>query len=394
LLQRIKSIAPAAVTVLFAPAAGKAQLGRAYSAGATMCIDDDRGLTAALAKTRGLRARLASYEQTLARFRAFHRSLSRLSFRLPDPPDLLADLLEQVHSVVPYDVAMVVLRRGNGFVVMGSSGLGEFGRQLPEVEFPRTAVPLLTMLIAAGRPRVLAEPLRMFKRSCRSVLLAPMLLPPRIEGALLLLSEKANEYKPEEVEPAALLADRFALALSNMLHYAELSKEARRLASLLETNAELSQAQGIEAMLELAVAEAARLTSSKICTVRLVEGDYLTEGIAHGYQRPLSRLHRIRIDERLSAIVHGLKPLIIDDLMKDPGLPASRRERSIREGVRAFLGVPMMYEEKSVGIFSLYKSDPHEWSREEIALVKALAARTADEINSLRSYQRLVASSG
>jgi len=394
LLRRIQSADPAALTVLLAPSIAKAYLGQAYSAGATVCIDSDRKLTTALTKAHGLRKRLASYGRALARFRDFHRRLSRLSFELPGPADILSTLLQQVRSAVPYDLAIVVLKRDDGFVLIGSSGIEGVADQLRGVALPVDAVPLLARLIAAGDPHVVAEPLRMFNRTFQSVLLAPTLLPPRVEGAVLLMSERPGEYDDVSRGPADLLADRLALALSNMSHYEELAKEARRLASLLETSAELSQAQTVEAMLELAVAEAARLTSSKICTVRLVEGDYLTEGVAYGYRDPLSRLHRIRVDERLSAIVHSLSPLIINDLMEDPGLPASRRERSIREGVRAFLGAPMACEGRAIGIFSLYKAKPHAWSADEIAFAKALAARTADEISGLRSYQRFAPSTG
>ena len=389
LLQGIQGVEPAALTVLLAPAIDNARLGQAYSAGATACVDDYRKLTRALSSARGLRDRLITYDVTLQRFRAFHKSLSRLSLDLPPSSDILSNILGQVRVVMAYDRAAVVLRKGERFVLIAAAGIPGLGEQLRETEFPPDVVPLLARLVAAGEPRLVAGPAPIFDHSFGCALIAPMLLPPHVEGALLLMSRRPDEYTNADMRQAGLLSDRFALALSNLCYYEELSKEARRLTSLLETSAELSQAQSVEAMLELAVTEAARLTSSKICTVRLVEGDFLTEGVAHGYLHPLSRLHRIRIDDRLSSIVHDLHPLIISDLMEDPGLPPSRRERSVREGVRAFLGVPMVHRGRGIGLFSLYKSGPHHWSEDEITLAGALAARTADEINSLRSYRRL-----
>ncbi len=374
LLRDIQRTEPTALIVVLAPGIGRESLASAYAAGAGICVSDPSKLSKALRRARTLRARLRSYEQVFSRLQSIHRTLRTLSQPAPVPESALSAIFQRFCAAVPCDAALLLSKRGNKFAVEASKG---FDEPLRDFQLPRTVVRLLSGLVTGGKPRALQGELSFRRRSLPSALVIPLVVWGGEEHIIILQSRRADAYGQSEVGLASRLIQQSTVAASKILHYSELSRQAAQLASLLETGAEVSLVQELQDVLELAVAEAARLTTSRICTIRLIEGEYLSVGVAHGYRFPESRRHRIKIDERLSRIVRNLHPLIIPDLMEDTSLPDSRRERAAREGVRAFLGVPMICQGEAVGIFSLYKAKPHSWSDAEIALAKALAARTA-----------------
>jgi len=144
----------------------------------------------------------------------------------------------------------------------------------------------------------------------------------------------------------------------------------------------------LEDILGQAAEQAAKVMNARACTVRQVEGDYLSVGAAWGYQVAERRNHPIRIDKRLAGIVHGREELVIPDLHAAEDLPASYRERMRQEGFRAFLGVPMVASRNVEGIFSLYYSLPIAFTGEQIGGASMLADALAIGIQRSRSREK------
>lgn len=144
----------------------------------------------------------------------------------------------------------------------------------------------------------------------------------------------------------------------------------------------------LEGLLSQAAEQAAKLMNACACTVRPVEGGYLSVGAAWGYQVAERRNHPIRIDGRLAGIVHGREKLVIPDLQAAEDLPVSYRERTRQEGFRAFLGVPMVASKNVEGVFSLYYSSPVAFTDEQIDGANLLAEALAIGIQRSRSREK------
>jgi CheY-like chemotaxis protein len=141
-------------------------------------------------------------------------------------------------------------------------------------------------------------------------------------------------------------------------------------------------------VLTRATQQVAQSLNARACTVRLVEGDTLSVGVAWGYKNPASRAHAIRIDERLHHLVYDREVLQIPDIEADAFLPASRRERMRLEGFRAYLGVPMVASCRVEGVLSLYYPTPRAFVEDNVACLRALADCLALGVQRTRWFER------
>jgi len=83
----------------------------------------------------------------------------------------------------------------------------------------------------------------------------------------------------------------------------------------------------------------------------------------------------------------GKTRMIINEIPGDPALGRTDAELFEAEGLRAVLGVPVMYKEKVFGVLMIgYRTD-HLFSENEIRLSMNLAAQTALALDNARLYQ-------
>jgi CheY-like chemotaxis protein len=141
-------------------------------------------------------------------------------------------------------------------------------------------------------------------------------------------------------------------------------------------------------LLTQATERIAQSLNASACTIRLVEDDALSVGVAWGYQNPASRAHLIPIDQRLQGLVERREPLMIPDFALDAALPPSRRERMNYEGFHAYLGVPMVASENVEGVLSLYCSTPHDFTEQQIVCLQSLADELALRVQQSRPSER------
>jgi len=128
---------------------------------------------------------------------------------------------------------------------------------------------------------------------------------------------------------------------------------------------------------------------AQVCTVRLVEENYLSIGASIGYEDEFSRRHKIKIDQRLESIIHDQKPLAITNLDIDEELPTSRRRGMRWEGMQAYLGLPLVAHGTGIGILSIYKDNLYNWSSGEIDFAMELANQAAIAIDHARLYKEV-----
>src|SRR5205807_4931707 len=81
-------------------------------------------------------------------------------------------------------------------------------------------------------------------------------------------------------------------------------------------------------------------------------------------------------------VMEHLAPLVIADLQVDPRL--REREWAKAEGLASLVAVPLLLEDSPVGVLVGVTRQRREFSKEEIALVQALATSAAVAIRNAR----------
>jgi len=225
----------------------------------------------------------------------------------------------------------------------------------------------------------------------RSLLAVPLVRQDEVMGVIVLESPQTAAFGQADLWFLLGLAGHAAIALENARLYQNVERQLARISALADLSRAVSSTLNLQEILQTAVERTAQVMPGRIATIRLLEGDHLNVGVAVGYRDPAAREHPIPIDQRLAQIITGGQPLILPDLEADPELPPARRERMRREGVRAYLGVPMMAQGRAIGILSVYRQHVHQWAPAEVELASTIANQVAIAVENARLYTAIAA---
>jgi len=221
----------------------------------------------------------------------------------------------------------------------------------------------------------------------RSLLAVPLVGQGEVMGVIVLESPQTAAFGEDDRQSLMGLAGHAAIALENARLYHNVERQLAQLSALADLSRAISSTLDLQEILQTAVERTSQVMEARIATIRLLEGDHLNVGVTVGYRDPAARGHPIAIDRRLAQIIEGCQPLILPDLEADPELPPARRERMRREGVRAYLGVPLMAKERAIGVLSVYREEPQQWVREEVELASTIANQVAIAVENARLYK-------
>ena len=354
----------------------------------------DLSLLSAIGNQIGLavdNARL--YEETNRRLRELSllNEIALVGSSLRDLDHLLDYLVKALHKNLGFEnLEFILVDEASGDL----RTLASCGAPLELLEqFPvRLGEGIVGWVAQTGRPLLVPDVSRDSRYitaipDTRSELCVPLKVGDRTIGVINVESPRLNAFTEEDMKLLSTIAGQLAVIIENARLYQDVQHRLEEISALAELSNALSSTLDLDQILKTAVERSVRIMDGKAASIRLIEGQVLSVGVAVGYTDEKARAHPIRIDERLSKIVHQGQPLIIADLEKDPELPPSRRERMRKEGFRAYLGVPMVSKDQILGILSIYKGEPHSWTDREVQLALAIASQTAVAVENARLYQ-------
>ncbi len=153
--------------------------------------------------------------------------------------------------------------------------------------------------------------------------------------------------------------------------------QARILERLLETTSALGALGDLESYLQSILSAATELTDSE--TASLMEYDEVTQDLRFRhvawFHREAIGLARVPLDGSAAGwIFLNVKPLVIDDVKKDPRHYGRIDELADFE-TRSLLGVPLIFNGRPVGVFEVFnKADGGHYDGEDIRILEALAS--------------------
>jgi PAS domain S-box-containing protein len=206
---------------------------------------------------------------------------------------------------------------------------------------------------------------RVRTQSARAVLTMPLATGGGVIGILSVASRGEHVWTHGEKRSVETIANQLATGVSNARLYAEQVERARRLALLAELSNACSALLERHVLLETAVRHIQQMLRAAQVSVRLVQGDHLSEGVDIGYTHPDPRSRPIKIDERTKNILSSSQPVAIYDLEASQALPADFTVHERAEHARAALILSLTAKDQPLGILSVFLSKPHEWTQPE-----------------------------
>lgn len=202
----------------------------------------------------------------------------------------------------------------------------------------------------------------------------------------------ATRPTSREVEPLEIFADQAAIGVENaaLLQEARSNAEALEskvgeLSTLLEAARVLSSSLNPNQVLSSLMQVVGRHLQVSTVALWTVRDNILTPSAMLGIPDDVARTMRVTIGTGLTGRVaaQGL-PLIIEDVEND-GLslyPSFNRVNNLH----SYLGVPVSYQERTVGVLSVMTTERRRFSEDEVALLSGLADQAAIALENARLF--------
>jgi GAF domain-containing protein len=235
----------------------------------------------------------------------------------------------------------------------------------------------------------------------RTVLGVPMIREGHSIGALVLWRPEVRPFSETEIGLVRSFADQAVIAIENVRLFKELeartlelTRSVNQLTALGEVGHAVSSSLDLETVLNTIVSHAVRLSAANVGLVYeynepkqefdLISGSYnLDEEIGE-----VLRAAPIRLGEGVTGKAGALRaPVQVQDILDDRMYDVARtRAVAERLGYRAVLAVPLLYEERMLGVLLVSRREPGDFAPEIVGLLMAFATQSALAIQNARLF--------
>jgi len=217
----------------------------------------------------------------------------------------------------------------------------------------------------------------------RSSATIPLFAHGTVVGSLSLMSRRTGWFQPDDIPFLSTIGHLLGVALRQALLLQEAREGRERAEALMEGGRLLTSTLDPHQVLAR-IAEAARhMVGAQFTIVEVPEGPAFRAaavgGDDEGYASLLSSLPSP--EEAFSQGPCGRAfrtrtPVVVPDILQDPTC-APWREAANARGIRATASVPLVHQERVLGILTAYKKEPDSFTPEQVTLLTAFANQAA-----------------
>ncbi len=208
-------------------------------------------------------------------------------------------------------------------------------------------------------------------------------------GVLLLRKGEAWPISADEREELETMADVAGALIAGYDHAFRAGNRSNRLGALNEVTRTITQSPYLEEILQLLVNLTAQQFNFKVCTVRLLDetrGELVlraTQAPAKAYQRKRA----IKLGESIAGrALDQNKPQIVRDVQTEADYIG--HDLAAEQGLRSMICVPMMMQDRPIGVLSCYTTEIREFLPDEIKALETLAKQAAFSIENAKLQVR------
>ena len=272
---------------------------------------------------------------------------------------------------------------------------GTIGIVIPVIDNPSSA-----RVIETGRPVVVAEaqtnPLTapihdlMQRRGTQALMIVPLLARGEVIGTIGMATDQTGrEFTPAEVSLAETIAGQIAGAIDNARLF-ETERTAREQAETLRAATQaLSTTLDLQQVFDVLLTELQKVVPYDSSSVLQVKGDRLLIIGGRGFPNPdeILGLSFGLTDESSPSteVARKRAPVILEDAPKH--YSGFRAEPHAEAGIRSWMGVPLLFGDRLIGMFTLDKRQPGFYTEAHARLALAFAAQAAIAIENARLFE-------
>jgi len=231
------------------------------------------------------------------------------------------------------------------------------------------------------------------REGIKTACLVPLVSNDRAVGVLGLYHARDRDWPEDELALVQSFANQAAVAISNARLYREVADQAARMRSIQDLSARLNRLTDVQSIADAIVAEASSLAAYH--DIRIYAVDWETRSC-----EPIAYTDRLlgagdfrealRVDVGEGSftgwVAENGQPILANDALHDPRGHTIEGTDDIEESM---LVVPMVFEERSVGVIALSKLGRDQFSTDDLQTMTIFAGYAAQAIANARAYERL-----
>ena len=236
----------------------------------------------------------------------------------------------------------------------------------------------------------------------RSVLGVPLLREGLPIGVIIIFRTEVDPFTEKQIDLVTTFADQAVIAIENVRLLQELQSRNRELTEALEQQTATSDVLNViahspialERVYEAILANTTRLCEANIASLFLYDGEVLSTAASHGTTQEFAEhLEHSRprpsreTTTRLAALER--RTVHVSDLLSDAAFSPQPRQLYEKENVRTVLSVPMLREDKLIGVITTWRREVRPFSDKQIALVKTFGDQAVIAIENVRLFQEI-----
>ncbi len=329
---------------------------------------------------------------------------------------LLTLVIEQVKRVVHYDDGGFLLHEGDELVIVATDSSNPLdAAAMSQLRLPINEQDLLWTRIAAGEPIVIDDmeddtpETRAYRAALRgrigrteatvrSWLGVPLRAKERVSGMLAVSSAKPSFFTRRDAELASAIASQAAFAIDNARLFEQEQTRSRELRTLLDASSRVASTIELDPLLAIIFEQVRTAAPYDRASFMLRDGDRLhvrAIDLPGGDDEAPHRAARfiVRDGEPLwDAMKHGA-PVVIDDIRGASPMALAYQQAvgdrldTIFAKNRSWLGVPLMLQERVIGMLALATERPGAFDGRQAALTTAIARQAAFAIENARLFE-------
>jgi len=226
-------------------------------------------------------------------------------------------------------------------------------------------------------------------------IVVPIQVGDRVVGVLDINSDRINAFDEDDLFVAQNLADQLAIGLENARLFAAEARRRREAETLQAATEALGSTLDLQTVFEMILSELQQVVPYDSASVQRLEEKGLRIIGGHGFPN-LGELLGISFDPTATdnpnrQVLESRTPLILGDA---PALYEEfRREPHAQAGIRSWLGVPLLFGNRLIGMIALDKKQPDFYAERHARLASAFATQAAIAIENAQlfheAHQRL-----
>jgi phosphoserine phosphatase RsbU/P len=306
-----------------------------------------------------------------------------------DLDQLLANLADIVHKVLPYDLFAILLYSEKRHDLRIRYAVGHREELVSGLSLALGEG--ITGTAAARREPVLVGDVRQDPRYLNSVdavrteLAVPMTARGKLVGVIDLQSTRVNAYTEYDGALLRLIAGRVSIAIENARLYRRVERQNRTLKTLANISREFSSILNLNELLGKIASTMRELINYDAFSILLV--DHEARALRHRFS--------IRYDERVNidniplgkgitgAAAESRDVVRVHDTAKDPRYIASHPD------IRSEVAVPLVVQDRLAGVMDLESERVGYFTDDHVRTLALLAPQVASSVENARLYEEL-----